>query len=153
MKGMITMNKMLINNVNEQVQQIQELSNIVECSEEIKCKTGGRPFMQDEVETTHYCVKDDKGHVFKLLVPPYLMIGAGLLKSEKEAREMTENFFVHQAVVLNELMCKIFGVREFCDNDNLRCCTLSEVSAVWNYARMKHPYKGEYFIGQDKYRM
>ena len=147
------MNKMLINNVNEQVQQIQELSNIVECSEEVKCKTGGRPFMQDEVETTFYCVKDDQGQVFKLLVPPYMIWMHKLCDNVKEAKGLTEDFFVHQAIVLNELMCKIFGVRDFCDNDNLRCHTLSEFSAVWEYAKIKHPYTGQYQVGQDKYKM
>ena len=141
---------MFLDSVQDQVHELYELDKIVECGELVRCKKNGRPFIQEEIESTWYWVKDCNGQVFKMMVTPCMM-WAYKLVNENDAHEILEDFFIHQAVVLNELMCKIFGVEEFNDNDELRCCTLEDVKKVWQYALKKYPYKGKFEIGHDSW--
>lgn len=133
-----------------QIEKVYELDEIVECGELVECVPGGKPFMQDQIETTYYWVKDCNGKEFKMLVPPYMMWAYKFVGLEK-AKEMTEDYFYHQVVVLNELMCKIFGVDEFNERDELRCCCLDDVTKVWKYAMFKYHYTGEFKISENKY--
>lgn len=141
---------MFLDTMQGQIKDLYDLDKIVECGELVKCVPGGKPYFQDEIETTFYWVKDCNGHEFKMLVPAYMM-WAYKLVGQKAAEESTEDFFVHQAVVLNELMCKIFGVDEFNEKNELRCYTLDDVRKVWQYALKKYPYQGEFELGKDTY--
>lgn len=141
---------MFLETMQGQIEDLYELDDIVECGELVRCVPGGRPFCQDEIENTFYWVKDCNGKKFKMLVPPHMM-WAYKLVGQKAASEATEDFFVHQAVVLNELMCKIFGVDEFNEKNELRCCTLDDVRKVWQYALKKYPYKGDFELGKNTY--
>lgn len=141
---------MFLDTMQGQIKDLYDLDKIVECGELVKCVPGGKPYFQNEIETTFYWVKDCNGHEFKMLVPAYMM-WAYKLVGQKAAEESTEDFFVHQAVVLNELMCKIFGVDEFNEKNELRCYTLDDVRKVWQYALKKYPYQGEFELGKDTY--
>lgn len=141
---------MFLDVLQNEVQDIYELDEIVECGELVKCIPGGKPFIRDDVSTTHYWVKDCNGREFKLLVLPYMMWAYELV-GKKKAKELTEDFMVHQAVVLNELMCKIFGVNEYCDREELKVHTLNDIRKVWEYALIKFPYKGQFELGTDRY--
>lgn len=146
----MTMNKMFIENMQQQIKDVYALDDVVECGELVKCVPGGSPYNQTEIETTFYWVKDCNGKVFKLLVPAYIM-WAYKLVGKKAAEEATEDFFVHQAVVLNELMCKIFGVHEYMKRDELCCACLSDIRNVWQYALKRFPYKGSFELGNNTY--
>lgn len=148
-KGDKKMN-MFLDGMRNQIEDLYQLDDIVECGELVKCVPGGKPYDEKDIESTFYWVKDITGQEFKILVPTYMM-WAYKLVGQKEATEITEDFFVHQTVVLNELMCKIFGVNEFNNNDELRCCTLNDIKKVWQYALKKYPYKGEFELGDNKY--
>ena len=142
--------QMFLDEMRGQIEDLYELDDIAECGELVTCKPGGQPYFSDDIETTFYWVKDVNDHEFKMIVPPYMM-WAYKLVGLKAAQEATEDFFYHQAVVLNELMCKIFGVDEFNDNNELRCYTMGDVKKVWQYALKKYPYKGAFDLGNDKY--
>lgn len=144
---------MFLDEIEADIKDLYELDDIAECGELVTCKPGGQPFFSDDIESTFYWVKDVNGHEFKVFVPPYRMFGWQLVGLEV-AREITEDFFYHQIVVLNELMCKIFGVDEFNDNNDELCCrtcTLEDLRKVWEHAMMKHPYKGAFDLGNDTY--
>ena len=141
---------MFLENVKGQIEDLYELDDIVECGELVRCVPGGKPYLTEDVERTFYWVKDCNGKEFKMLVPQYIM-WAYKMVGLKKAQESTEDFFYQQIVVLNELMCKIFGVQEFNDNDERRCCCLEDVRKVWEYALKKYPYKGEFELGNDSY--
>lgn len=137
--------------IRENRERICELDEIVECGELVICKPDGKPYYQDQVITTYYWVKDRNGKEFKLLVPPYMMVGCDLV-GRRKAKEMTQDFFFGMVIPFNELMCKIFGADEFNRrNEELCCTTLTDLRETWKMAMERCPYTGKFNLAKDVY--